>query len=311
MDSLLVGLAVALSFVFGWNNSSLLIGNVRGSGTLAFRTILILAIVGLVLGSILEGPKMAGSLVGSLAPSATTLTLTVTISVSLVLTLATTLLDLPVSFSMVMVGAFIGSTLASALALNGFRVSEVVLFWFVAPSATAVLTYAVYGLALKLTSNLGILQVDSLNKAWSLVSALAVSYTLGANNIGMFFGSIGGVSNLQEQTGVFALLATAAVLGVATLGRSSLGGTVGDRMLALSPQGVFSAFISSSLVVWVGTQLALPVSITQCLIGGILGAAFSRNVTIVNTRLVRETLSLWVIAPMAAFIFAYLLTRLL
>ncbi|MDG6954714.1 MAG: hypothetical protein JRN33_07030 [Nitrososphaerota archaeon] len=38
------------------------------------------------------------------------------------------------------------------------------------------------------------------------------------------------------------------------------------------------------------------------------GAAFSRNVTIVNTRLVTETVSLWVVAPVVALAAAFLLT---
>lgn len=308
MDSLLVGLAAALSFVFGWNNSSLLIGNVRGSGTLSHRTIMVLAVIGLFLGSLLEGPKMVGSLVPSIASSSAEAALAATIAVSLALTLAMTLLDLPVSFSMVMVGAFAGATLASALALNRFGTGEVITFWFLAPLGTAALTYTVYWAARRLTSGLGILQVDSLNRAGAFASALAVSYTLGANNIGMFFGSLGPVSGAAERTEVFVILAAAAILGVAVLGRNSLGGTVGDRMLALTPQGVFSAFLASSLVVWAGTQLALPVSITQCLIGGMLGAAFSRHVTIVNTKLVRETVSLWVVAPVAAIVLAYALT---
>ncbi|HKT21436.1 MAG TPA: inorganic phosphate transporter [Nitrososphaerales archaeon] len=308
MDSLLVGLAAALSFVFGWNNSSLLIGNVRGSGTLSYGTILVLAIAGLLLGSFLEGPKMAGSLVGSLAPTASTSALTATIFVSLALTLAMTLLKLPVSFSMVMVGAFIGSTLASAVAVDAARSLLVVAFWFVAPLGTALLTYLIYRGTKGLVSGFGILAVDSLNRSGSLVSAFAVSYTLGANNIGMFFGSTGGASGLLAEGEAFALLALAAVLGVVLLGRNSLGGTVGDRMLALSPQGVFSAFVASSLVVWAGTQFAFPVSITQCLIGGMLGAAFSRHVSIVNTKLVAETVSLWVLAPLAALALAYLAT---
>ncbi len=79
-------------------------------------------------------------------------------------------------------------------------------------------------------------------------------------------------------------------------------------MLALSPQGVFSAFVASSLVVWAGTQLALPVSITQCLIGGMLGAAFSRHIAIVNVKLVKETLSLWVVAPLVALVLAFILS---
>ncbi len=72
-------------------------------------------------------------------------------------------------------------------------------------------------------------------------------------------------------------------------------------MLALSPRAVFSAFIASAIVVWVGTQLTIPVSISQCLLGGMLAAAFPRNVTVLNTRLAGETVSLWVVAPLGAF----------
>ena len=308
MDSLLLALAAALSFVFGWNNSSLLIGNVRGSGTLSYGTIIAVAVAGLLLGSLLEGPKMAGSLVGSIAPLASVSALTATVAVSLALTIAMTLLDLPVSFSMVMVGAFIGATLASDVALNAAKSSEVVAFWFLAPLGTALLTYVIYRGTKSLVSGLGILAVDSLNRSGAFVSAFAVSYTLGANNIGMFFGGAGGAPNFLAEGEDFTLLALAAILGVVLLGRNSLGGVVGDRMLALSPQGVFSAFVASSVLVWAGTQLALPVSITQCLIGGMLGAAFTRHVSIVNTRLVAETVSLWVVAPIVALGISFLVT---
>ncbi|MDG6898420.1 MAG: inorganic phosphate transporter [Nitrososphaerota archaeon] len=308
MDSLLLALAAALSFVFGWNNSSLLIGNVRGSGTLSYATIIVLAVAGLVLGALLEGPKMAGSLVGSISPSASVAALLATIVVSLALTLAMTLLDLPVSFSMVMVGAFIGATLASDIALSAAHSLQVVAFWFLAPLGTAVLTYAIYRGTKAAVSGLGLLTVDSLNRSGAIVSAFAVSYTLGANNIGMFYGSLGGGSAYPAELEAFAVLSLAAILGVVLLGRNSLGGVVGDRMLALSPQGVFSAFVASSVLVWAGTQLALPVSITQCLIGGMLGAAFTRHVSIVNTKLVAETVSLWVLAPVVALGMAFLLT---
>ncbi|MDG6903877.1 MAG: hypothetical protein JRN56_03640 [Nitrososphaerota archaeon] len=74
------------------------------------------------------------------------------------------------------------------------------------------------------------------------------------------------------------------------------------------PQGVFPASTSRSLLAWAGTQLALPVSITQRLIGDMLGAAFTRNVTIVNTELVAETISLCVVASLVALAAAFLPT---
>lgn len=304
MDEALLGLALALSFLFGWNNSSFLIGNIRGSGALPFRAALIVSVMGLVAGVLLEGPKMTGALAGSLVPNPSYAVLVATMLVSVVITGALTLVKLPVSFSMVMVGAFLGAGSSAALTIDIARSELIVVFWFVAPVIAAVLTYAIYTGVTKFVVRVGLLTVDSLNRAGAVVSALAVSYALGSNNIGLIYGASGASSTVQS-TLILLALAAVATLGVLTFGRSALGGTIGDRMLALSPQGVFSAFMASSLVVWAGTQLALPVSISQCLIGGMLGAAYTKEVTVLNRRLVVETTSLWVIAPVAAFLFAF------
>ena len=306
MDSLLLGLAAALCFVFGWNNSSFLIGNLRGSGSLSYGAAIGVSVVGLFLGVLLEGPKMTKSLAGTLAPGTETVLLA-TIAVSLFLTLALTVLRLPVSFSMVMVGAFIGAALAAGFALKTSRAEDIVGFWVVGPVATAPLTFLVYAGVTKLVSRFSLLAVDTFNRASGLLSALAVSYTLGANNIGLFYGtSLTGTVTQPQESETLLLLTFVAVVGIVALGRNALGGTIGDRMLSLSPQGVFSAFVASSVVVWAGTQLALPISITQCLLGGMLGAAYTRSVTVLNGKLVWETVAAWVAAPVAALALAYI-----
>jgi PiT family inorganic phosphate transporter len=312
MDSLLVGLAALLCFLFGWNNSSFLVGNLRGAGSLSFLATLLISVLGLLVGALLEGPKMVGTLAGSLAPSATYAILLTTLVVSLILTFGLTALDLPVSFSMIMVSAFLGATYSSALPINAARSAEVVSFWFIAPVATGLITLTVYGAVARTVSRFGILAVDSLNRVGAVASGLAVAYTLGANNIGLIYGGTG-VFATGEQVNLEAmlLLVLAGLVGIVTLGRSALGGVMGDRMLTLSPPGVFSAFVSSSLVVWVGTQYGLPVSISQCLLGGMIGAAYSRIVSAVNVRMVSETLSTWVVAPIVAFALSGLLVRLL
>jgi len=305
MDELLIGLAALLSFLFGWNNSSFLIGNLRGSGSLPFVAAVLTSVIGLLVGTLLEGSKMAATFGGSLAPSTTSSIMLATLVVSVAMTLGLTLIDLPVSFSMIMVSAFLGATFYSTIPVNATRSETVVAFWFVAPAATALLTFLVYTSFGRFASRFGILTVDSLNRAGALVSGLAVSYTLGANNIGMIYGST--LAGIPVSFGVMLLLVTVATIGVVTFGRNALGGSIGDRMLSLSPQGVFSAFVSSSVLVWLGTQFALPVSISQCLLGGMLGAAYSRVFSAVNRRLVGETLSLWVLAPLAAFGLSYVL----
>ena len=306
MDSLLLGLAAALCFVFGWNNSSFLIGNLRGSGSLSYRAAVGVSVAGLFLGVLLDGQKMTKSIAGTLAPGTETVLLA-TIAVSFALTLVLTLLRLPLSFSMVMVGAFMGAALAAGFVLKTSRAEDIIGFWFIAPAATAPLTFGIYTAVTKLLSRFGLLAVDTFNRATGLISAVAVSFTLGANNIGLFYGTaLTGTVTWSQELELLLLLTLVAAVGIVALGRNALGGTIGDRMLALSPQGVFSAFVASSIVVWAGTQFALPVSITQCLLGGMLGAAYTRDVTILNTKLVWETLSMWVVAPVTALILAYL-----
>ncbi len=179
-----------------------------------------------------------------------------------------------------------------------------------APVATAAITFALYRSVTSLVTRLSLLAVDSLNRTGTVVSALLVSYTLGANNIGMIFGStqsgaIGGTSELE----VLLFLTLVAVVGLATLGKGGVSGTIGDKMLVLSPQGVLSAFLPSSAVVWVGTQRAIPVSISQCLLGGMIGAAYTKNITVLNRKLALETVSLWAVAPVLSFGLGYLLLR--
>ena len=310
MDELLVGLAAALCFLFGWNNSSFLIGNLRGAGSLSFFWAIVLSVAGLLVGALLEGSKMAGTLSGSLAPTTTYSVLLSVLVVSVALTLVLTLLDLPVSFSMIMVGAFLGATYASSIPINADRSWEVVGFWFVAPLATALITFGIYDFTANFATRFGILTVDSMNRAGAIVSGLAVSYALGANYIGLFYAGTGVfTSGASVDATVVLILVLAGTVGIVALGRTALGGTMGDRMLTLSPQGVFSAFVSGSMVVWVGTQFGLPVSISQCLLGGMLGAAYSHIVSAVNRKLVGETLSMWVVAPLVAFAAAYMLVN--
>jgi len=87
-------------------------------------------------------------------------------------------------------------------------------------------------------------------------------------------------------------------------------GTIGDRLLVLSPLGVISTFLASAILMFIGTNLAIPISVTQCLLGGMFGAALTKQVTVINTRLALESVSSWAVAPLAAFAVAVLVVRL-
>jgi phosphate/sulfate permease len=300
-------LGVALVFVFGWNNSSFLIGNGRGSGSLTLREALLISSVGLILGVLLEGSKMLKSLNGSLTPVATDHVVFVALLVSLAFTIALSLMKLPVSFSMVLVGAFTGAVLASSLPLNYGRLEEVVGFWAVAPIATALLAYVIMKVVVRGVSRLNLIDLDGVSRYSVIVTSLAIAFVLGANNIGLIFGTVLNGASAYDPFAV--LLTVVAIVGMVTLGSGGVSGTIGDRMLVLSPLAVVSTFIASSLLMLLGTDLAIPISLTQCLLGGMFGASLTKQVSVVNTRLALENIASWVVAPCSALILALLIVR--
>jgi phosphate/sulfate permease len=309
-------LAGILTFVFGWNNSSILIGNQRGSGTLSGRESSILCSIGIILGVAIEGSKMQGSLGGAIAGQATDAVVLATLVVSIVLTLGSTLAAIPVSFSNTMVGAFAGAAFASSLVLRAGDLATVLVFWGVAPLATMAVTFAGYRLIERGTSGLSLLSVDAFNRAGVGLVSLALAYVLSANNIGLIYGTAfttagGEPSSLGGALPLVLALAAASIVAMAVFGRGNVAGTVGDRLLSLSPQGVLAAFSGTIIMMWIATQLAIPISVTQCLIGGMFGAAFTKKIAIVNRRLSLEVVSSWAVIPLAAFALAAILVPLM
>jgi len=314
LPPLIVLLAATLSFVFGWNNGSYLIGNLRGSGTLSVAAAVLVSGAGLLLGALAEGPKMTSSLVGSLAASSNPTVILASLWTPLILLFVLSVLGRPMSLSMTLVGAFLGATYAGGIAINASRTLLVIGFWFLAPIATATLTFLVYTFVRPATFGLSLARVDLLNRVTIALSAILVSYTLGANNIGLLQSTvIAGDStaskDLVSLSAVAVGIALLAFLGAAMFGRGAVAGTIGDRMLDLPPQGVTTLFVSSAIIVWVGTQFALPISIAQCVLGGMFGASLAKRIAVMNGRLAYETVLSWLVVPTLAFVLSWAAMR--
>lgn len=302
-------LAGVLTFVFGWNNSGILIGNERGSGTLSGLESTVLCSVGMLLGVALEGSKTTKSLGGMITTPTTDSIILATLVASVLLTFGLTVGRIPVTFSATMVGAFAGAAFASSAVVRVGDVTTIIAFWAIAPIATMAVTFLSYKAIQKATANLSLLSIDAYNRAGVGLVSLALAFVLGANNIGLIYGtSFTGQPSSTDAVFTLLALAAVAIAAMALFGRGGVAGTVGDRLLSLSPQGVLAAFIGTILVMWVATQLAIPVSVSQCLIGGMFGAAFTKKIAIVNRRLSLEIVASWVVIPLAAFLLAVVLT---
>ncbi len=305
IDLLLVFLAGALAFIFGWNNSSLLIGNIRASGSYGVRAAVAMSVAGLLAGVLLGGPRMLKSFDGTLVPSCPAYVLEVTFVVTIALTVGLTLIKLPATFSGIMVGAFLGGSEAFHLAVNVTQVILIVSFWFIAPVVAGLIALVLRRTTSSLVGGLSIVGVDSFNRLAILVTSLGVAFVLGANNVGLIAGTaLGG--GAAEGTEVAAGLAILAGLGAALLGRDRVSDTVGDKMLSLSPQGVFAVFAGAAIATMIGTQLQVPISIGQSVLGGMIGAAYSQRTAVINRRVAAVTFGTWLVTPVVALLLGYL-----
>jgi PiT family inorganic phosphate transporter len=237
----------------------------------------------------------------------------VTLVASILLTFSLTLARIPVTFSATMVGAFIGAVFALSTPLRVSQLEVVFSFWLIAPLATMAVTFLCYRAIRRATSNMSLLSVDAFSRRGVGVVSLGLAYVLSANNLGLIYGTAVGAGSQTPGAAdlILVALAAVAIAGIALFGRGGVAGTVGDRLLSLTPQGVLAAFVGTIVMMWVATQFAIPISITQCLLGGMFGAAYTKKIAVVNRRLALEVVASWLVVPAAAFVVAVVIGPLL
>lgn len=293
---LLVPSLLIFGFAFGWNNSGLTTGNL--SNLMSYNLTLILTIAGVFSGLFIFGWEMSSSVVGKLVsvsiPGNTVLAAVVA-SVALLMLL--TVLKLPVSLSNCTVGAFVGAGLASRSVVNGDFLTEVIASWVVGPFFCALITMIAYIAVTRFERNLSLPRVSYVNRILLVVSVFYVAFALGGNNIGLIvsFAKAGGFSSLLLDVTVF--LTTAA--GMVLFGKS-IAKIVGDKIVGLSQVKTLSAMLGSAIITSVFTFLAVPVSLTQVIIGGMLGAGVAHRPSVVNNREIVELIAGWALVTLAS-----------
>ena len=239
-------LLLVFGFAFGWNNSGLTTGNL--SNLVNYNIALVLTIAGVFTGLLILGGRMSSSIIGKLVstniPSSAILA-GVIVSVALLILL--TVFRLPVSLSNCVVGSFLGAALASQSSVHTTFLIEIVGSWLAAPFLCAIITILAYGIVVKLENRFALSTVSLVNRMLLVIAVFYVSFTLGANNIGLIVSfarnnSLVG-SNIILEISIF--LATS--LGMILFGKS-IAKVVGDKIVVLSQIKTLSAMLGSAIV---------------------------------------------------------------
>jgi PiT family inorganic phosphate transporter len=303
---LLIPVAIYTSFVFGINNSGLSTGSLLASG-FSYRKGIALTGMGFVVGTMLEGWKMGGTIDGLTAGS-TVSVLVLTLLIAGVIFSIFSFIGLPISLVNVLVGSYIGASIASGISVNYSYLNLLVLSWIALPFVAAIATIGTYKLTVRLLSNVSPVGIGRFHLITVPMIVFYTAYTLGANNIGLLYH----LSLSGEEILHFLLLGSlpiASFFGVMKSGKTSI--FVSEGVVGHSPLTIFASLLIGSILVWSFTQIAIPVSLSQVLIGGLIGVNLYRKPRAYNRKALLKLIVSWVGVTVLSFLVALILQRLL
>jgi PiT family inorganic phosphate transporter len=212
---------------------------------------------------------------------------------------AFTLLKLPVSLSNTVLGAMVGISMASDVRLQVNVVSSVIVAWFIAPLSAALIALLLHRTFLSVAGRRSLASVAKWSRYLGMVGVFLTGYTLGANNLGTLLGFSSGPA-------ISILVVVVAIAGGLLFSRS-VAWLLGWKMAVLSPSAYLSALLGASITLWIYTQLGIPSSLTQAIVGAMVVLSVDRKPSVINLRVVYEVIGSWIFLFLSSLSIAFLL----
>lgn len=290
-------------FLVGANNASNSAGTIAGSRILSYRSGILIFIAGFTTGLLLEGGKLSGSIQGGALPVPLgVFSVTVVMGITMAMVAIATFARIPLPITQAVFGASLGSALFLGLPMNAGYIALVLVSWLTTPFIAAIIALLV-GKFLRRHS------VGSLGGAMMifgillLVASFYTAYVFGANTLGLVVGVIGADVGVVPGT-LLALIATA--LGGVFIGER-VSRTVGEGISQLGPPTAFAAQMGGALTVQLFTELSVPVSISQAIVGGVTGGGLSKGARALSRDNTIKLLVFWIATPVFSVLLAWLL----
>lgn len=301
MASLVVLLlsGIYVGWNIGSNDAGNCIGTSVGSGLIPYRRAIVLVGLFAVLGALLQGQAVIKTVGKGIVTAELPFVaiFAAMISAGLVVTLAT-FFKLPVSTSQAIVGGIVGVGLAVGAEVDLAKLATIGEVWIVCPFLTGLLAFILYHLlAISLRRIRRPLLFDRSAKTLLIMSACYVSFSLGANNIG---NSVGLLTNFGIQSRWSALLGGGALaLGALTYGWR-VTETVGSGIVPLDPLSAACAQAAAAIAGHFFAILGIPVSISQAVVGAVVGVGLVQGMRAIKRRRVLEIGVGWIATPTLA-----------
>ncbi len=287
--------SIFLGWALGANDAANVFGPSVASGLVPYRKATIVSAIFVVIGAVVGGAaglETIGSLsTGDVVEGALSV-LSAAISVAIM-----TYFGLPVSTSQAVVGGIVGIGLILG-GINWRILLKVVIAWLATPFGAMLLGYVLYKIATPIFRRIKSVQVQDLFLkivAW-IVGAYG-SFSLGANNVANVTGALVGKYLSVQMAALIGGLSIA--FGILTYSRKVMM-TVGKRIVELDHFSSLISIFAESLTVWVYALIGVPVSTSQAIVGGVLGAGYAKGTRLGSKKILLRIIFGWVGTPTVA-----------
>ncbi|MBW2077942.1 MAG: anion permease [Deltaproteobacteria bacterium] len=298
---------IFLGWTLGSNDSANIFGTGVAAKIIKYRTAIILISIFVILGAVAEGEKCF-SIVGKLSNLTPESAFWTALAAGITM-FVLTYLALPCSTSQAIIGAVLGAGMVSGV-VEFSRLYKIVACWLLAPISAIIISFMLYHfIGFFFERYIASPKKRSFFIFWGLISAGCFgAYALGSNNVANVTGIYVGSGLLTSFEG--ALIGGLSIAsGVLTYSKKVMT-TVGKEITHLDEYAAFIAELSEATTVEIFTQVGVPVSTSQAIVGGVIGVGLVKGASTINKRTVIEIGVGWVSTPISAGIISYVLLKL-
>ena len=297
---------IFMGWSLGANDSANIFGTGVATGTIKYGTAVVLTALFVLAGSVLEGSKCITTL-NELSHLVPITAFCCTLATALTMTVLT-YLGIPASTSQGIIGAIIGASVWYG-APDFSKLYIIVSCWVLTPVCAIILSYWLHRL-LSYALDRTITSITYRNMLYSFGIATAgcyAAYSLGCNNVANVTGVYVGSGLLSRETA--SLIGGLSIAsGVLTYSQRVMM-TVGKGIAPLDPFSALVCVLATGLTLHVFTQIGVPVSSSQAVVGAVVGVGFIGGVRTVSGPVLAKIATGWALTPISAGVLSLILTK--
>jgi inorganic phosphate transporter, PiT family len=297
---------IFLGWTLGSNDSANVFGTAVAAKIVKYRTAILLTSLFVVLGAVIEGEKCF-STVGELSVLTPRGAFMATLAAGVTMFIAT-YFAIPSSTSQAIIGAIVGISIVSETPPLS-NLYKIVICWLLAPIGGVILSFLLYHLiGVFIATSIRSPQMRSHILFWSLIFAGCFgAYALGSNNVANVTGVYVGTGLLTPFEGV--LIGSLSIASGALTYSKRVMMTVGRDITPLDEYAALIAVLAGAITVELFTQVGVPVSSSQAIVGGVAGIGLVKGVRTVSKTTLIKILIGWISTPLSAGIISYVLVN--